>query len=140
MTHILTSWAHKFFSSQFCFYRFLYGPISSLVLKKIAEVFGYKASRSYALSRLARSGGWSNHSDQPTISAEEEGVRRPVSDMILMVFHLVISSLVPVVGVDVKFAERSVSLFCFFLPFLLLFVTALCRLRPHFTLLLKNLS
>ncbi|CED85534.1 S-adenosylmethionine decarboxylase [Phaffia rhodozyma] len=73
---------------------------------KIAEVFGFQGSRRYALDKLAESGGWTSDSDRPAVLKDQEGVRRPLSDMCLMLFHLVISSLLPVTDVDVKFGEK----------------------------------
>lgn len=58
-------------------------------------MFGYHSSREYALTKLAQAGGWSPSEKGPAVSAEEEGLRRPVSDMVLMLYHLIIPSLVP---------------------------------------------
>lgn len=92
-------------------------------------MFGFQGSRRYALDKLAESGGWTADSDRPAILKDREGVRRPLSDMSIMLFHLVISSLIPgkyafffllqterwlerfflllvVTDVDVKFGEK----------------------------------
>lgn len=78
-------------------------------------MFGYKADRFEALRTLAAPGGWSSNvwpeaidlsSDtnsvksfkqkkdvsQPAISQEDEGLRRPCTDLTLLIFHLFISS------------------------------------------------
>ena len=58
-------------------------------------MFGYHSSRTYALGKLAESGGWTAENKEPGISIAEEGLRRPVSDLVLMLYHLIIPSLVP---------------------------------------------
>jgi len=58
-------------------------------------MFGYHSSRTYALGKLAESGGWTVENKEPGISIAEEGLRRPVSDLVLMLYHLIIPSLVP---------------------------------------------
>ena len=60
---------------------------------KIAEVFGYAGDRKLALETLMATGGWTDDSDVPAYDEKNEGVRRPVCDMILLAFHLVISVL-----------------------------------------------
>lgn len=74
--------------------------LSSLMLSllpgrvlKLAEVFGYVGDRKAALKTLMAAGGWSEDSPEPGISAEQDGVRRPICDMALLTFHLVISVL-----------------------------------------------
>ena len=52
--------------------------------------------------------GWSKDKDEPSISAEQEGIRRCVCDMALIMFHLVINS-ITFAGVDVKFAEKMLK-------------------------------
>jgi hypothetical protein len=61
----------------------------------LTELFGYEGNRKVALSTLMAAGGWSHDPahKEPDISAEEDGVRRPICDMALLVFHLVISVL-----------------------------------------------
>ncbi|KIJ30491.1 hypothetical protein M422DRAFT_214577, partial [Sphaerobolus stellatus SS14] len=73
----------------------------------IMEIFGYKGDRHEGLEILAKAGGWASDLSvsEPEISAEEEGVRRPICDMALLLFHLVLSSFT-FDGVDVKFAHK----------------------------------
>lgn len=42
-------------------------------------------------------GGWSHDSPEPAFDEKNEGLRRPVCDLILLAFHLVISVLMWVV-------------------------------------------
>jgi len=60
---------------------------------KIAEVFGYGGDRQVALNTLMAAGGWTPGSVKPDFDETNEGIRRPVCDMILLAFHLVISVL-----------------------------------------------
>lgn len=56
-------------------------------------MFGFAGDRSLALKTLMEVGGWTQESDLPLHDHDVEGVRRPVVDMILLTFHLVISLL-----------------------------------------------
>jgi hypothetical protein len=76
---------------------------------KVAEVFGYAGDRTVALKTLMSAGGWSDDSDQPAYDENNEGVRRPICDMILLTFHLVISVLMPVSGVDIPAARKILA-------------------------------
>ncbi|KII86100.1 hypothetical protein PLICRDRAFT_56563 [Plicaturopsis crispa FD-325 SS-3] len=70
----------------------------------VAELFGYHGDRETGLRLLMDAGGWSKESSEPTISAEDEGLRRSIADIALLVFHLVISSFV-FKGVDMSLAQ-----------------------------------
>lgn len=77
------------------------------LIVQIAEVFGYAGDRTVALNTLMSSGGWSTSSDTPAHDERDEGLRRPVCDLILLAFHLVISLLmyvfpVPTLGKAVQ--------------------------------------
>lgn len=60
---------------------------------QIAEVFGYGGDRKIALETLMAAGGWHHGADKPDFDERNEGLRRPICDMILLTFHLVISVL-----------------------------------------------
>lgn len=76
---------------------------------KIAEVFGYAGDRKVALETLMAAGGWSVDSPTPAYDETNEGIRRPICDMILLTFHLVISVLMPVAGVDIPTARKILA-------------------------------
>lgn len=76
---------------------------------KLAEVFGYAGDRTIALKTLMSAGGWSDDSELPAFNQTNEGIRRPVCDMILLTFHLVISVLMPVSGVDIPAARKILA-------------------------------
>ena len=87
----------------------------------IAELFGYKGDRMVGLAYLQKSGGWSSDPEEHPISKgsftsrpcvwvlilypECEGIRRPISDMSLLIFHLVLSGFT-FNGVDLDMAQR----------------------------------
>lgn len=87
----------------------------------IVEFFGYKGDRMTGLAYLNKSGGWSSDSLEPGISKgsltfrpctwalildlEDEGIRRSISDMCLLIFHLFLSGMTSN-GVDIKMAEK----------------------------------
>ncbi|KAG7441581.1 uncharacterized protein BT62DRAFT_936891 [Guyanagaster necrorhizus] len=73
----------------------------------IVEIFGYHGDRHEALAILAKAGGWTRDSDEPTIPASKEGLRRPFCDMTLVVFHLILSSFT-FEGVDVRMADKII--------------------------------
>ncbi|ELU38580.1 hypothetical protein AG1IA_07394 [Rhizoctonia solani AG-1 IA] len=75
----------------------------------------YLGDRVEALKLLRKAGGWGNaegradrNQHTPKISKEDGGVRRPLCDLVLVVFHLVMSGFTRE-GVDVHEAERIVT-------------------------------
>ncbi|KAF8070007.1 hypothetical protein FPV67DRAFT_1753952 [Lyophyllum atratum] len=73
-------------------------------LATLVELFGYKGDRALGLDMLMRAGGWDDEEGGP-ISTKDEGVRRTICDMALLIFHLVLSSFT-VEGVDIRVAGR----------------------------------
>ncbi|KZS95551.1 hypothetical protein SISNIDRAFT_452213 [Sistotremastrum niveocremeum HHB9708] len=71
----------------------------------IVELFGYKGNRKEALEMLGKPGGWDTDGDEPLIGVNEEGVRRPICDMALLMFHLVMSSFT-FNGIDIDKAAK----------------------------------
>ena len=89
--------------------------VSNLVLSllpgrviSIAELFGYKGDRKVGLDLLMRAGGWTKDSSEPSVSIEEEGLRRSLCDMYLLLFHLVLSAFT-FTGVDLEMAETILN-------------------------------
>ncbi|WFC96986.1 hypothetical protein MBRA1_003652 [Malassezia brasiliensis] len=86
--------------------------ILSLLPKRLLglmEKVGFTGDRRQALQLFMRAGGWSPHRRLPGISAEMEGVRRPLCDMMLLLYHLVIAAYVPVTDVDLTLADQVLS-------------------------------
>ncbi|CAE6377071.1 unnamed protein product [Rhizoctonia solani] len=80
-----------------------------------ADLLGYKGDRIEALKLLRKAGGWGGvdgsadpNQRTPRIPKEEGGVRRPLCDLVLIVFHLVMSGFTRE-GVDVHEAENIVE-------------------------------
>lgn len=93
-------------------------------LMTLVELFGYKGDRKVGLESLMKAGGWVEGSDEPQIGTgkllffflsqneltffwnkAEEGVRRAICDMTLLIFHLVLSSFT-FDGVDISVASK----------------------------------
>ncbi|CAO1634796.1 unnamed protein product [Parajaminaea phylloscopi] len=76
---------------------------------KLLEGFGFVGDRRFSLDLYARAGGWTKSKPLPTISAEAEGVRRPLCDIAMLVYHLTISNYIPLTDVDFEFADKVLS-------------------------------
>ena len=91
-------------------------------LMTLIELFGYKGDRKVGLELLMKAGGWVENSDEPEIGTGElftffrsrrayiwdkadEGVRRAVCDMALLLFHLILSGFT-FDGVDISVASK----------------------------------
>ncbi|SPO23054.1 uncharacterized protein UTRI_01732 [Ustilago trichophora] len=83
------------------------GLVPGKVLK-IMEVFGYTGDTAWAMKTLSKAGQWSADPRQtkPGMPIKEEGVRRQICDMSMLAYHLVISTFIPVNGVDIGFADK----------------------------------
>lgn len=89
----------------------MFNIILSLMPGKLAtfvELFGYHGDRKAGLKLLARAGGWEEDNKEPMVSTSNEGVRRSICDMALLIFHLIFSSFT-VDCVDIKMASRIVD-------------------------------
>lgn len=80
-----------------------------------AGILGYKGDRHEALRLLRKAGGWGDakgdpdhNQTEPRVSKRAGGARRPLCDLVLVVFHLVISGFTRE-GVDIKEAENIVE-------------------------------
>ncbi|KAH9034085.1 hypothetical protein EDB85DRAFT_1948820 [Lactarius pseudohatsudake] len=77
-------------------------------LATLVELFGYKGDRHLGLALLQKAGGWTKESPEPSVGQEDEGVRRSICDMTLLIFHLFLSSFTRD-GVDVMMAQKIVD-------------------------------
>ncbi|KAI6143386.1 hypothetical protein BKA82DRAFT_4185656 [Pisolithus tinctorius] len=77
-------------------------------LLTFVELFGYRGDRMEGLRMLERAGGWTSGDDRDIIPQEDEGLRRPMCDMMLLIFHLVLSAYT-FEGIDVNMARRVVE-------------------------------
>ncbi|CAO3631096.1 unnamed protein product [Mucor hiemalis] len=76
---------------------------------KVAEFIGFSSDRAHGLHVLEAVGGWdkchSSKEDRPATIVSETGLRRQMCDMVLVVYHVVLSKMVPLSNVDIPFAE-----------------------------------
>ena len=73
---------------------------------KIMEVIGYTGDTQIGLATLARAGEWSKTKTEPGMQVESEGIRRQICDMGILLYHLVISTFIPVTGVDIDYSDK----------------------------------
>lgn len=66
----------------------------------------FSGDQTYALNTLMKAGRWKTGVKEPGMPVEQEGIRRQVCDMALLTHHLVISSYLPVNGVDINMAKN----------------------------------
>ncbi|KAJ2921771.1 hypothetical protein H1R20_g15320, partial [Candolleomyces eurysporus] len=80
-------------------------------LMTIVEMFGYHGDREVGLELLMKAGGWVTQegekegADPAPLDATTEGLRRPICDLCLLMFHLVISSFT-FTGVNIPLASK----------------------------------
>lgn len=79
------------------------GLMPSRVLR-IMEVFGYEGDIDLGLKTLSVPGKWTSPNGPQ--SPEGQGIRRPLCDMSLLMYHLCISTFIPAPRVDVDVAAR----------------------------------
>lgn len=96
-------------------------------LTALSQVFGYTGDCEWGLMTLARAGEWSDDKKelQPAMDQAKEGLRRQIvsctelsacrarltllraqCDMGILLYHLVISTFIPVSGTDIDFADK----------------------------------
>ncbi|KAJ1961302.1 hypothetical protein IWQ62_003914 [Dispira parvispora] len=78
---------------------------------RIVEIFGFSGDRTYALELLEVGSGWREPDSGPDARVPavyrcRQGLRRPFSDMALLFYHTVFSSIFPLSGVSVGLAQR----------------------------------
>ncbi|KIP02601.1 hypothetical protein PHLGIDRAFT_130658 [Phlebiopsis gigantea 11061_1 CR5-6] len=77
-------------------------------LLALIELFGYKGDRHIGLQMLYKAGGWTKEADEPAVGSAQEGVRRTICDMALIIFHLVFSAFT-FEGIDMSMAEKILN-------------------------------
>ncbi|KAG1234450.1 hypothetical protein G6F68_002536 [Rhizopus microsporus] len=73
---------------------------------KVVEFIGFTSDRAYGLEILENVGGWEEYEDLPPPQEPDEGLRRQFCDMALLLYHIILSKLIPLSNVDEKLAER----------------------------------
>ncbi|KAF8312368.1 hypothetical protein DL93DRAFT_2115004 [Clavulina sp. PMI_390] len=89
--------------------------VNSLILSMLpskvmtfVHLFGYTGDRTASLTTLHSIGGWTTTSPEPLVSAEAEGIRRPIADITLLIFHLLLANYT-YRGIDTNMAARIVE-------------------------------
>ncbi|WFD41420.1 hypothetical protein MPSI1_000047 [Malassezia psittaci] len=75
----------------------------------VMEKVGFVGDRRQAMQMFERAGGWTRNRRMPSVPAEQEGVRRSLCDMMILMYHLVISAYVPMTDVDLALADQVLS-------------------------------
>lgn len=83
-------------------------------LLKLVEFIGFSSDRNFGLSLLESQGGWESfHKDPqqplPEQSEIRSGLRRQFCDMVLITYHTVISTFIPIPDADQLFSERLIQ-------------------------------
>ncbi|KAI8138446.1 hypothetical protein BJV82DRAFT_523321 [Fennellomyces sp. T-0311] len=77
---------------------------------KVAEFIGFSSDRNHGLSVLESIGDWGDYHGQrrslPELQGPDEGLRRQLCDMVLLMYHIVLSRMIPLPNVDEIFAEQ----------------------------------
>lgn len=77
---------------------------------KVAEFMGFTSDREHGLQVLEAVGQW-NRKDAgiPPLQGPDEGLRRQLCDMVTIMYHVVLSKMVPLSDIDQPFAERALD-------------------------------
>ncbi|KAG0165946.1 hypothetical protein DFQ28_008089 [Apophysomyces sp. BC1034] len=81
---------------------------------KLAEFIGFSSDRAHGMHMLETVGGWDEYKDLPAdvlppLQGPDEGLRRQFCDMVLMLYHIVLSKLIPLSDVEDALAERVLA-------------------------------
>lgn len=78
---------------------------------KVAELIGFTSDRTHGLKVLESVGGWDKHHDG-SIPQEKDintGLRSQLCNMVLIVYHVILSKMIPLSDVDIPFAETILN-------------------------------
>ncbi|KAI8639873.1 hypothetical protein BD408DRAFT_434767 [Parasitella parasitica] len=78
---------------------------------KVAEFIGFSSDRAHGLKVLESVGGWDKHHDgtAPQGKVVNTGLRSQMCNMVLIVYHVVLSKMIPLSDVDIPFAETILN-------------------------------
>jgi tetratricopeptide (TPR) repeat protein len=80
---------------------------------KVAEFIGFSSDRAHGLHVLEAVGGWDKcHTEQTkpdAVAVAKTGLRTQLCDMVLIVYHIILSKMVPLSDVDIPFAEKIIN-------------------------------
>ncbi|ORX52824.1 hypothetical protein DM01DRAFT_1323275 [Hesseltinella vesiculosa] len=84
------------------------------IVLKLAQMVGFSGDRDKAMNYYRSVGGWDDpaHLDSdglPELQGPEEGLRRTFCDMMLLLYNIVLSKLIPLSHVDSDLADRILT-------------------------------
>lgn len=96
-----------------CFSLILSMLPSSVV--KVAEFIGFSSDRAHGLQILEAVGGWDKVRSPTKVTTNtsaiesKTGLRRPLCEMVLILYHIVLSKMIPLSDVDMSFGETVLN-------------------------------
>ncbi|KAL0145001.1 hypothetical protein V8B55DRAFT_1442612 [Mucor lusitanicus] len=83
-------------------------------LLKLVEFVGFTSDRAYGMEILETAGGWEQYaglppSELPPLQDANEGLRRQFCDMSLMMYHIILSKLIPLSDVNEELSDRILA-------------------------------
>ncbi|KAL7312213.1 hypothetical protein PS15m_008003 [Mucor circinelloides] len=83
-------------------------------LLKLVEFVGFTSDRAYGMEILETAGGWEQYaglppSELPPPQEANEGLRRQFCDMSLMMYHIILSKLIPLSDVNEELSDRILA-------------------------------
>ncbi|CAO3650369.1 unnamed protein product [Cunninghamella blakesleeana] len=76
---------------------------------KVVEFIGFTVNRAHGLETLISAGGWddlNNNNHQDLSISPTNGIRRPLCDMVLMLYNIILANFVPLSHVNPLLTER----------------------------------
>ncbi|KAI9476598.1 MAG: hypothetical protein EXX96DRAFT_577717 [Benjaminiella poitrasii] len=95
----------------------LFNIIISLLpnsIMKLVEIVGFSSDRVYGMEQLETTGGWEQYvglpiSELPPLQEPNEGLRRQFCDMALLLYHIILSKLIPLSDVNEELSDRILA-------------------------------
>lgn len=81
---------------------------------KLVEFIGFTSDRAFGMETLEAVGGWEEYtglhfSELPPPQEPDEGLRRQFCDMTLMMYHIILSKLIPLSDVNEELSDRILA-------------------------------
>jgi hypothetical protein len=81
---------------------------------KLVEFIGFTSDRAFGMETLEAVGGWEEYdglapSEMPPLQEPNEGLRRQFCDMALMMYHIILSKLIPLSDVNEELSDRILA-------------------------------
>ncbi|KAI8370483.1 uncharacterized protein BYT42DRAFT_502740 [Radiomyces spectabilis] len=81
---------------------------------RVVEFIGFSSDRKHGMEMLESIGGWQEYGHMPLDvlppkQSNDEGLRRQFCDMVLLLYHIILSKLIPLSDVDEQLAQRILA-------------------------------